>query len=84
MRELVEGNYRNIYKLVDKGRIDILTIHHRSRDFGLEVMVGRGELHSPFFNHFNIFVIYLHIWKHFIKINIIYSYYCRNKTNNGH
>ena len=33
VRELVEGNYRNIYKLVDKGRIDILTIHHRSRDF---------------------------------------------------
>jgi plasmid stabilization system protein ParE len=32
VRELVEGNYRNIYKLVDKGRIDILTIHHRSRD----------------------------------------------------
>ena len=33
VRELVEGNYRIIYKLVDKGRIDILTIHHRSRDF---------------------------------------------------
>ena len=33
VRELVERNYRIIYKLVDKGRIDILTIHHRSRDF---------------------------------------------------
>jgi len=33
VRELVEGNYRIINKLVDKGRIDILTIHHRSRDF---------------------------------------------------
>ena len=33
VRELVEGNYRIIYKLVNKGRIDILTIHHRSRDF---------------------------------------------------
>ena len=33
MRELVERNYRIINKLVDKGRIDILTIHHRSRDF---------------------------------------------------
>ena len=50
MRELVEGNYRIIYKLVNKGRIDILTIHHRSENvFGLEVMVGRGELHSSFF-----------------------------------
>ena len=33
VRELVERNYRIINKLVDKGRIDILTIHHRSRDF---------------------------------------------------
>ena len=33
VRELVEGNYRIIYKLVDKVRIDILTIYHRSRDF---------------------------------------------------
>ena len=33
VRELVERNYRIIYKLVDKGRIDILTIHHRSIDF---------------------------------------------------
>jgi toxin ParE1/3/4 len=33
VRELVEGNYRIIYKIVDKERIDILTIHHCSRDF---------------------------------------------------
>lgn len=32
VRELVEGNYRIIYKIVDKGRIDILTIHHSARD----------------------------------------------------
>mgnify|MGYP000300744892 CR=1 FL=1 len=31
VRELIEGNYRIIYKLVDKERIDILTIHHSSR-----------------------------------------------------
>jgi plasmid stabilization system protein ParE len=32
IRELVEGNYRIIYKITNKGRIDILTIHHSSRD----------------------------------------------------
>jgi len=31
-RELIEGNYRIIYKVIDKNRIDILTIHHSSRD----------------------------------------------------
>lgn len=31
-RELIEGNYRIIYKLVDKEKIDILTIHHAARD----------------------------------------------------
>ena len=31
-RELIEGNYRIIYKIVSKNRIDILTVHHSSRD----------------------------------------------------
>jgi len=31
-RELIEGNYRIIYKIVNKNRVDILTIHHSSRD----------------------------------------------------
>jgi toxin ParE1/3/4 len=31
-RELIEGSYRIIYKIVDSKRIDILTIHHSSRD----------------------------------------------------
>jgi len=31
--ELVEGNYRIIYKMVDKSSIDILTIHHSARAF---------------------------------------------------
>ena len=31
-RELIEGNYRIIYKIVDKERIDILTIHHAAKD----------------------------------------------------
>lgn len=32
IRELIEGNYRIIYKIVSEERIDILTIHHSSRD----------------------------------------------------
>jgi plasmid stabilization system protein ParE len=31
-RELVEGNYRIIYKVISKNQIDILTVHHTSRD----------------------------------------------------
>lgn len=32
IRELIEGNYRIIYKIVKDNRIDILTIHHSARD----------------------------------------------------
>lgn len=32
IRELIEGNYRIICKIVSEERIDILTIHHSSRD----------------------------------------------------
>ncbi|WP_046757451.1 type II toxin-antitoxin system RelE/ParE family toxin [Kordia jejudonensis] len=32
IRELIEGNYRIIYKVVNDSRIDILTIHHSARD----------------------------------------------------
>jgi toxin ParE1/3/4 len=31
-RELIEGSYRIIYKLIDDNTIDILTIHHSARD----------------------------------------------------
>ncbi len=31
-RELIEGNYRIIYKIVDEKTIHIITIHHTSRD----------------------------------------------------
>lgn len=34
-RELIEGNYRIIYKIVSKNQIDILTIHHSARDLML-------------------------------------------------
>ena len=32
IRELIEGNYRIIYKVISETRIDILTIHHSARD----------------------------------------------------
>lgn len=32
VRELIEGNYRIIYKIIDNDQIDILTIHHSARD----------------------------------------------------
>ncbi len=32
IRELIEGNYRIIYKIISKSQIDILTIHHAARD----------------------------------------------------
>ena len=32
IRELVEGRYRIIYKIVTKDQVDILTIHHTARD----------------------------------------------------
>ncbi|MBZ9632071.1 type II toxin-antitoxin system RelE/ParE family toxin [Salegentibacter sp. LM13S] len=33
IRELIEGNYRIIYKIVNDLRIDILTVHHSARNF---------------------------------------------------
>lgn len=32
IRELIERNYRIIYRILSKNRIDILTIHHSARD----------------------------------------------------
>jgi toxin ParE1/3/4 len=31
-RELIEGNYRIIYRISDDQSIDILTVHHSARD----------------------------------------------------
>lgn len=31
-REIIEGNYRIIYKIVSSDQIDIITIHHAARD----------------------------------------------------
>ena len=32
IREIFEGNYRIIYRVVNENRIDIVTVHHSSRD----------------------------------------------------
>ena len=32
IREIIEGNYRIIYKIVAPERVDILTVHHSARD----------------------------------------------------
>jgi toxin ParE1/3/4 len=31
LRELIRGNYRIVYRIVDKHRIDIITVHHVAR-----------------------------------------------------
>lgn len=31
IRELIEGNYRIIYRIVSEQRVDILTVHHSNR-----------------------------------------------------
>jgi toxin ParE1/3/4 len=31
IRELIEGNYRIIYRLISDSRIDVLTVHHARR-----------------------------------------------------
>ncbi|MBE9468576.1 MAG: type II toxin-antitoxin system RelE/ParE family toxin [Bacteroidetes bacterium] len=33
IRELIDGNYRIIYKIIKDKQIDILTIHHSARNF---------------------------------------------------
>ena len=33
IRELIEGNYRIIYRIFSKDFIEILTVHHSARDF---------------------------------------------------
>lgn len=32
IREIIEGNYRIIYRVVSDSRADILTVHHSARD----------------------------------------------------
>ena len=39
VRELVEGNYRIIYKIINSKRIDILTIHHSARDLKVQEII---------------------------------------------
>ena len=35
IRELIEGNYRIIYRIVSENQVDIITIYHSSRDLNL-------------------------------------------------
>lgn len=37
-RELIEGNYRIIYKIVNKDQVDILTVHHAARDLSKRII----------------------------------------------
>lgn len=32
IREIVEGNYRIIYRIIDEQTVDILMVHHSARD----------------------------------------------------
>ena len=38
IRELISGNYRIIYKVVNEKRVDILTIHHSARDLSRRII----------------------------------------------
>jgi toxin ParE1/3/4 len=33
IRELIEGNYRIVYRILNNDLIEILTVHHSARDF---------------------------------------------------
>jgi toxin ParE1/3/4 len=33
LRELIEGNYRIVYRILSNDLIEVLTIHHSARDF---------------------------------------------------
>lgn len=33
IREIIEGNYRMVYRVLNNEVVEILTIHHSSRDF---------------------------------------------------
>ena len=35
IREIILDNYRIIYKIIDKSRIDILTVHHSAKEFNV-------------------------------------------------
>jgi len=37
IREIVEGNYRIIYKIISKNELHILMVHHRARDLNSRI-----------------------------------------------
>jgi len=42
IRELIRGSYRVVYRIVDKFRIDIITIHHSARLLRIR-KIARGK-----------------------------------------
>jgi toxin ParE1/3/4 len=43
LRELIRGNYRIVYQLIDKYRIDILTVHNCTRLIGNSSVFSETE-----------------------------------------
>jgi len=43
LRELINGNYRIVYRVVDIYRIDILTVHHSARQLKLHRISRRKK-----------------------------------------
>lgn len=43
LRELIRGSYRIVYRIADKSRIDILTVHHAARQFKILGIIRRKK-----------------------------------------
>jgi toxin ParE1/3/4 len=41
IRELIEGNYRIVYRYLGSDFVEILTIHHSSRDFNSREIISK-------------------------------------------
>jgi len=39
VREIIEGNYRIIYRIVSKNELHILLVHHGARDLSKRIIV---------------------------------------------
>jgi len=43
LRELIRGSYRIVYRIVDKFRIDILTVHHSARQLKISRVLKKKK-----------------------------------------
>lgn len=43
IRELIRGSFRIVYRIADKSRIDILTVHHAARQLKIPGIVRRRK-----------------------------------------